>query len=353
MGIGCLVHDVLYRRDRLVELLGLADVRVVVRARRLVCRRECGRQRGRRVLRSHDVLERLQLVRGRGVGEELLVAVDRRLGADPLAEVLWRAAREHCDVDACAASELVLGALEREHAGEAGRHVRTREVTRHPFAEVEEVAVDVEEEVARGRRVGGQGVDLAPHLRDVVEPAVGGAQRDRACRRQVGVGERLLVPSERAHRSIGLRPGRRQQVGRLALARDVPRRHDTFVLDGAAGLVERAQRCRELSVLLLGVERGESVAQPRGRHHDEREERHEQDEQQLRPEAQSRQHLHPPIDGHLAVSAGLRGRLRKEEGKNRFAGVRPGRRGPRAPRRSSAPNGPWSPRTGPRSRGAP
>ena len=65
--------------------------------------------------------------------------------------------------------------------------------------------------------------------------------------------------------------------------------------------VERRQRRRERAVLLLGTQRRESVAEPAPRDHDEREERHEQNQQELRSEAQPREHswvLPMPVSAH-------------------------------------------------------
>src|SRR5439155_6896743 len=106
---------------------------------------------------------------GRGVGEELAVVLASGLGADPLAEVLWYAARQDGDVDAGFACELVLRALEREHAGQAGRHVGAGEIARHALAEVEQVTVDAEEELARRGGVGAADIDLTPGRGQVVE----------------------------------------------------------------------------------------------------------------------------------------------------------------------------------------
>ena len=70
----------------------------------------------------------------------------------------------------------------------------------------------------------------------------------------------------------------------------VPLVHDGFALERAAHIVESRQRLLEPAVLLLRAQRFEPVAQSGSRDHDEREEWHEENEQELRPEAQPRKH---------------------------------------------------------------
>ncbi len=102
---------------------------------------------------------------GGGVGEELAVVRDRDRRADPLAELLRLPAREHGDVHARLACQLVLCPLEREHARQARRHVGAREVARDPLPEVEEVRVDPEVELPGCGRGCGHGRRLGPASR--------------------------------------------------------------------------------------------------------------------------------------------------------------------------------------------
>jgi len=63
------------------------------------------------------------------------------------------------------------------------------------------------------------------------------------------------------------------------------------VLDCPGELVERVHGSDERAVLLLRAQLREAVAEPRGRDHHQCQERHEQDEEELRSEAELLQHL--------------------------------------------------------------
>ena len=123
---------------------------------------------------------------------------------------------------------------------------------------------------------------------DSCEALVGLVERGERSRTQAGFRERSLVGAELAHRGIGPLTRLVELRRRRATAGDVPRRHDTLVLQRPAGVVERAVRAREVAVLLLRVEGVEPVAQPGRGDDDEGEERHEEHEQQLGAEAQPR-----------------------------------------------------------------
>src|SRR6185295_5844597 len=89
------------------------------------------------------------------------------------------------------------------HPRQAGGDVGAGEVARHALTEVEEMAVDPEEEVAGRRRGRGLDVDLAALGGDVGEALVGRVERGECSRAQSRGRERLLVEAEVLDRRVG------------------------------------------------------------------------------------------------------------------------------------------------------
>src|SRR4029079_16746103 len=115
----------------------------------------------------------------------------------------------------------------------------------------------------------------------------------------------------------------------------------------SADAVQGRQRLRQGAVLLLAPERGEAVAESRPRDRDQREERDEENQEELRSEAQPREHavvsanpltrLNQPLAARTTGtrvadrSVGVTDRYRSESERQRRI---ISRGAPRAPRRS-------------------
>ncbi len=271
------------------SLVGLTLVVDVVLARRLRAGGERGRQRGGVGRGAHHLGECGELLGGCGVAEGARGVAPAAAWAPihslkscgwPLASTaMYTLASRACSCWA-RSSENVRVRLAAMSALARSRATRSPKSRRWPSTPRKKSRVDAAVAVCTST--------LPRFGLDLVEARFVASSAASAAGLRPAVANACSLSRNSLHRGVGA-GARLLELGlRRAATGDVPRRHDALVLEGAAGLVERVERTRQVAVLLLRVEGGEPVAQTGGGDDDQGEERHEQDEQQLGAEAQSR-----------------------------------------------------------------